>query len=332
MNKRERLEKTLAGEAVDRVPVALWRHWPGDDQRSADLARAVVDFQRTYDWDFVKVTPFSAYCVADYGVQTQWQGDVSGDRVVIKRPVRRSLDWTELRTLDPVRGELGKHMAAIELICQGVDAGEVPVLATIYSPLTQAVMIAGEEFTLRHMRTEPDRLRTGLNIITETTMRLIDALKRTGVAGMFYEMGHASFSLMCEEEYAAFAAPYDRKILETLPPKWWLNFIHVPGSAPLFELAAGMPVQVIHWQMDEGRPDFDQARLLFPGALSGGLSQSEHLHLGAPSVVRDVGRDLLTRSEGRRLILTAGGAVPVSVPLSNLRAAREVVNNIVEVT
>ena len=30
--KRKRLEATIAGEAVDRPPVALWRHWPGDDQ------------------------------------------------------------------------------------------------------------------------------------------------------------------------------------------------------------------------------------------------------------------------------------------------------------
>jgi uroporphyrinogen decarboxylase len=74
MDKRERLDNTLLGRPVDRAPVALWRHFPGDDQRSADFARAVLSFQKTYDWDFVKVTPFSAYCVADYGVQTKWCG------------------------------------------------------------------------------------------------------------------------------------------------------------------------------------------------------------------------------------------------------------------
>jgi uroporphyrinogen decarboxylase len=33
MDKRERLHATLRGEAVDRVAVALWRHFPVDDQR-----------------------------------------------------------------------------------------------------------------------------------------------------------------------------------------------------------------------------------------------------------------------------------------------------------
>jgi uroporphyrinogen decarboxylase len=46
MNKRERLEKTVAGEPTDRIPVALWRHFPGDDQHPAELARTVVDFQK----------------------------------------------------------------------------------------------------------------------------------------------------------------------------------------------------------------------------------------------------------------------------------------------
>ena len=58
MRKRERLERSYhTGENVDRIPVALWRHWPGDDQRSADLARSVIDFQHDYNWDFIRVMP-----------------------------------------------------------------------------------------------------------------------------------------------------------------------------------------------------------------------------------------------------------------------------------
>jgi uroporphyrinogen decarboxylase len=38
--KRERLEATVVGETADRLPVALWRHWPGDDQDAAALAAA----------------------------------------------------------------------------------------------------------------------------------------------------------------------------------------------------------------------------------------------------------------------------------------------------
>lgn len=60
MDKRERLQRTIAGEPVDRPPVALWRHWPVDDQTPEGLAEATVHFQREWDWDFVKVTPSSS--------------------------------------------------------------------------------------------------------------------------------------------------------------------------------------------------------------------------------------------------------------------------------
>jgi len=40
MNKRERLLAASRRQAVDRIPIALWRHFPGDDQRAADLAQA----------------------------------------------------------------------------------------------------------------------------------------------------------------------------------------------------------------------------------------------------------------------------------------------------
>ena len=39
-SKRRRVEAAIAGKAVDRLPVALWRHWPGDDQDAAALAAA----------------------------------------------------------------------------------------------------------------------------------------------------------------------------------------------------------------------------------------------------------------------------------------------------
>src|SRR5690606_26771832 len=110
MTKRERLEKTIHGEEADRVPVALWRHWPGDDQRAADLVEATVAFQRRWDFDFVKVTPASSFQISDYGVQDRWVGNIEGTREYVRRVVERSLDWTELRVLDPSRGALSRQL------------------------------------------------------------------------------------------------------------------------------------------------------------------------------------------------------------------------------
>ena len=158
MNKRERLSKTIAGEATDRLPTALWRYWPGDDQRAADLARSTVEFQQAYDWDFVKITPAETYSVIDYGVQDEWQGDPDGTCRITRRAVSRSLEWTELRPLDPTRGTLGRQTEAIRLISDGLRHDDAPIIQTIHSPLAQAGMVAGNELLVRHIRQHPDRV------------------------------------------------------------------------------------------------------------------------------------------------------------------------------
>ncbi len=327
MNKRERLEKTIAGEQTDRIPVALWRHWPGDDQRAADLARSTIEFQKTYDWDFVNVTPASSFCVTDFGVQDIWEGNLEGTRKSTRYPVNRSLDWTELRALDPTRGALGRHMECLRLIEGGLDIQAIPVIQPIFSPLAQAQQLCGTDMLLRYIRTNPDRVHTGLNVITETVLRLIDALRRTSIAGIYYAVQHADYDTMSEEEYKIFGMPYDRKILDALPEKWWFNMLHLHGSAPMFRLVSDYPVQAVNWHDREGEPDLAKGKSQIVGAVCGGLSQWEHVHFGTPSSIRDTAREAITQTNGRRFILSTGGAAMISTPLSNIRAVREVVEN-----
>ena len=47
MTHWERVTAAVAGQAVDRVPVSLWRHFPEIDLDPARLAEACVGWQRT---------------------------------------------------------------------------------------------------------------------------------------------------------------------------------------------------------------------------------------------------------------------------------------------
>ncbi|MBE9474917.1 MAG: uroporphyrinogen decarboxylase, partial [Chloroflexi bacterium] len=78
MNHHDRIEACIANEAVDRTAVALWRHFPVDDQSPASLAEATIDFQRAYDFDLVKVTPASSFCIKDWGAKDEWHGASEG--------------------------------------------------------------------------------------------------------------------------------------------------------------------------------------------------------------------------------------------------------------
>jgi uroporphyrinogen decarboxylase len=326
--KRERLEKTWRGEETDRVPVALWRHWPGDDQRAADLAEAVVAFQRRWDFDFVKVTPASSYCISDYGVQDRWVGSLEGTREYIKRAVQRSLDWTDLRVLDPGRGALARQLEVLRFL-KDAFGDDTPYIQTIFSPLAQAKNIAGPELLIEHMRTAPDRLKTGLNTITESTLRFIDAMRRSGVSGIFYAVQHASHVVMSESEYREFGRPYDLQILEALPDQWWLNVLHLHGNAPMFDLITDYPVQIVNWHDRESGLTLSEGKLKFPGVVSGGLGRWDPMHVGTPAEVGGQARQAIEQTNGRRFLLSTGCVIMTTTPTSNIRAAREVVEALV---
>src|SRR5262249_25554458 len=206
-------------------------------------------------------------------------------REYTRRVVTRSLDWTELRVLDPLKGALGRQIEALTMLKEALGE-ETPYLQTIFSPLAQAKNIAGQATLINHLRTAPDRLKTGLNVITESTLRFLEAMRRSGISGVFYAIQHATYSLLTEEEYRTFGRPFDLRILEALNPIWWFNMLHLHGDAPMFDLVADYPVQAINWHDRETEPDLATGKRKFNGAVCGGLGRCDPVHNGSPAEVR----------------------------------------------
>jgi uroporphyrinogen decarboxylase len=325
VSKRERLEATICGEPTDRPPVALWRHFPGDDQNPAELAASTVFFQRQYDFDFIKVTPASSFCVRDWGVEDRWVGNEEGTREYICHPVRSPEGWYGLQQLDPDRGALGAQLRCLELIREAVD-GKVPFIQTIFNPLSQAKNLAGKQQLLAHLREHPAAVRVGLETITMTTARFIEAARDRGIAGIFLAVQHASYELLSEGEYEEFGIPYDRRLLEAADGLW-LNVLHLHGNRVMFGLLADYPVQVINWHDQETPPTLREGQARVQGAVLGGLRQWETMLRGTPDDVRREAQDAIQQTGGRGFILGTGCVTPVTTPWANIRAARGMVSN-----
>lgn len=323
MTKRERLEATIRGEPADRPPVALWRHFPGDDQDPAGLAASTVAFQQQYDFDFIKVTPASSFCVRDWGVKDQWLGNEEGTREYSHHPIREPEQWYALQRLDAEQGALGAQLRCLELIHDAVD-DEVPFIQTIFNPLSQAKNLVGKQNLLAHLRQDPGAVRTGLECITATTVGFIEAARERGIAGIFLAVQHASHELLCEREYEEFGVPFDRRLLEAANGLW-LNVLHLHGSRVMFDLLAHYPVQVVNWHDRETRPSLREGQALVKGAVLGGLRQWETMLRGTPDDVRHEAEDALQQTGRRRFILGTGCVTPITAPWANLRAARQAV-------
>ncbi|MBW8010799.1 MAG: uroporphyrinogen decarboxylase [Chloroflexi bacterium] len=318
---RQRLEACLAGELLDRPPVALWRHFPVDDQTGSGLAAATLAFQKTYDFDLVKVTSSSGYFVYDWGVQDAWRGNFEGTRESTHLAVNSPQDWENLPILDPQKGALGEQLAAFQAITSALGP-DTPVIPTIFNPLSTAKKLAGQERLLEHLRQRPEELHKGLEIITESTRRFIEAAIATGIAGVFFAVQHAQKEVLTPQAYSEFGRAYDLPVLEAASPLW-LNMLHLHGSQVMFDELADYPVSVINWHDLETEPSLSQALERFSGAVCGGLRQWDSMALGTPQQVHAEAQAAVKVTGGDRFILGTGCVTPIIAPHGNLIAARE---------
>jgi uroporphyrinogen decarboxylase len=323
-SKRKRLEATLAREQPDRIPVALWRHWPGDDQDAAALAASHLQWQRDYDWDLLKVGPASSYSVADWGVEDRWVGHIEGTRERTYHPVQTPADWGLLQPLDPARGMLATQIEALQLINQALGE-EVPIIATVFSPLSQAKNLAGKESLLTHLRSEPELFHKGLQTITESTLRFIEAAKRTGISGIYYAVQYARYPLMNSPEFTEFGREYDLKVLEATTDLW-LNMSHIHSDQIMFDQVADYPVQIVNWHDRETGFSIAEGLAQISGAASGGIDQWS-IHEESPGPALAEAADAVAQTNGHRLILGTGCVIMTTTPLRNIRALREFAEN-----
>jgi uroporphyrinogen decarboxylase len=316
------MEACLAGAQPDRPPVALWRHFPVDDQTPGGLAAAVVDFQKSYDFDFVKVTPASSFCIKDWGSQDRWEGNPEGTRAYTQHVIHQPEDWQKLKPLDPERGHLGAQLEALRMI--RAEIPETPILQTIFSPLAQAKNLVGGDRLIIHLRRYPEAVLDGLRTITTSTVRFVEQALQTGIDGFFYAVQHAQFGLLTEQEYTRFGRQDDLEILAPAQ-RGWINLLHLHGEDIMFNLFQDYPVNVINWHDQETPPSLLAAQEKTSQVVCGGLRQWETMVLGTPDAIHTEARKAVEAIGGKRFVLGTGCVTPIIAPRGNILAARRAV-------
>lgn len=317
---KERIQACLNQETLDRPPVALWRHFPVDDQDPRLLAEATLNFQRVYDFDLVKVTPASSFCVKDWGVDDQWRGHTEGTRQYTRRVIHEPRDWESLPALDTTAPHLAAQLECLRYIRAELNP-DTPLLQTIFSPLAQAKNLAGNDTLLAHLRLYPEAVMKGLATIAETTRRFAEACLDTGIDGVFYAIQHAQASLLSLEEYQTHGLPYDQKSLEPAEGLW-CNLLHLHGHDIYFSLLDSLQFQIVNWHDRETYPTLAEAQNLFAGVVCGGMRQDTLVYESQAEVQKEA-VDALQQTKGKRFILGTGCVVPVIASHGNLATARK---------
>jgi uroporphyrinogen decarboxylase len=320
MTRRERIQAALNRQPVDRVPYAVWRHFPQIDRNPAGLAQATLRFHERYASDFLKITPAGGFAVEEWGCVESEEVRPDGHRPCATCAIRSAEDWRRIRPLDPAVAAGWSQQIEV-VIRMGFDkrVGDAPVVPTLFSPLSLARKLSGERLNT-DLREHPQLVKDALEAITETLIRFSALALTEGVSGIFYSIQAASHRLHTEAEYAEFGEPYDRRVLESVRGRSALTIIHAHGEQLMFERLARLPGHAWNWEDRTTPPTLAAGRALVPGAVIGGLGQWTTLKTGTPDAAAAEAQDAVAQTQGVGLVVGPGCVLPIGTPDENVAA------------
>ncbi len=321
MSHKQRIENALALKETDRLPFGFWWHFPNRDRSPRRLAELALELQRKLDLDFIKFSPYGLYSVVDWGVTL----DVRGGRqtpVQAGFPLKKPKDWRNIRSF---RGTEGEYLVVLEAqriaLCEMKD--RVPLVQTVFSPLTSCLKMVGRDALLDHIRNAPDDLHAGLEIVAETTRRFAMEVVTRGAAGLFFASQTTNEGYLTPDEYAKFAKPYDQIVLDGVQGRSWFNIFHLHGDKVMFDQVLDYPVQAFNYHDREAGPSLAEMRTKTKKCLIGGIGQNTTLVHGTPKDVDAQVKDAWKQIDRRGLILGPGCVANLNAPDQNVLQLRK---------
>jgi uroporphyrinogen decarboxylase len=255
MDKIERVDRVLNGEAVDRPPVTLWYHFGVQHAGGEQFAKIALEFFNYYDFDYLKV-------MNDYFYQPP-EG---------LHAVKTKDDLKRITHFDVDKSDWQEQFKALKYISQELK-GKAYFIDTVFDPWqSMRRNMAGENIDAL-MADEPDSLLEALDIVADNLIEYCKKSLSIGTAGIFMSVP-AARELISRENFLQFAKPPALKVFEAICALGKMNTAHIHGEDLYFEDVLDFPVDIFNW-WDRGPkgPSLKWVKERIKGCVMGGIDQ-----------------------------------------------------------
>lgn len=324
---RERMEMVLAGERPDRFAASFWRHFYHKEHCAEGTAEAMLDFQREFHWDFMKINPRADYHVEDWGLKQEWSKDEFTKHRKSNFPVTRIEDWSRIQPLNLSAPVLAEHLKAVSLIRKG-SGKELPLLMTVFTPLAIAGrMVEDDNLLAQHIREDPEVVLDALENITATFEKFATELRNAGADGLFFATTQwGSSNLIRWEDYEKLGVPFDLRVLKAAGDDA-IHLFHVCSSKNFLKklVALNYPVKMYNWDSDDPtNPSLDEGtEWIKDKAVVGGVDQNGWLLHSKPLEIGRKIDEMKARNNSARMIIGPSCSIPPEVPMGTLQMIRK---------
>ncbi len=329
MTPKLRLNKTLAGEEVDRPPAVIPTQnatigamescgvfWPEALREPEAMATLAIASQETCGLEAVRV-PFDICVEADsLGCATRFGDKV--DPPVSEPKARDSLGDLEFQDEGVVDGRMASVVKAVEIASIKKD-DDIPLIAALGTPFEVLCTAYGFEDLFEDLYSQPDMLKEVLDKMLTMLVNYGKLLQKAG-ADFIMVVDGTSQNLM-PAQFQEFSAPYTEKLINVFDIP---SILHVCG--PCHRLLDDMVKTGPNAISIDSPVPIDLAKKAVQGkcAIVGAINVIE-LYEGNPEDVRGMVKDC--EQKGYDIIAPGCGVVP-STSLNNMLALSNTIKSI----
>lgn len=307
MNKRDAVLSLLDPNAKPPyVPAAFFLHFDPIYHSGHAAVDKHLEFFRATDMDFVKI---------------------QYERTFPRIPtIRRPADWANM----PFYG-LDFYEEPLRVVEGLVRAAkhEALVVLTLYSPFMCAGHTTSDHIITDHIRENPDAVKKGMEVITESLMGFVKEAIRLGLDGFYMStQGGEEGRFADPSQFDCCIRPYDLALMQEIDRSCEFNILHVCDyHLPYDSLSPYLdyPGDIVNASLEltTGAVSAKEVQQMFGRPFMGGLNRLGVLATGTVEQVRQEAERVLAELP-ERSILAADCTVPGITPWENLRAAVDV--------